>query len=140
MISRLQHKIEHLTNIKNNYYVYVKNVRDINDYMNDILSNNINKSRETNNKLKLKISRVIARYVVQNYRKESISFEKTIKIENHFITRFSTHIRQQILEKHRCFKCLKKEHRFIEDVAFCKHKSIINKKVTIIKLTTMNIA
>ena len=108
MISRLQHKIEHLTNIKNDYYVYVKSVRDINDYVNDILSNNINRSREISNKFKSKISRVIARYVVKNYRKKSMSLERTIKIENHFITRFSTHIRQQILEEHRCFKCLKK--------------------------------
>ena len=85
MISRLQHKIEHLTNIKNDYYVYVKNVQDINDYVNDILSNNINKSRETINKLKSKTFRVIAKYVVKDYRKESMSLERTIKIENHFI-------------------------------------------------------
>ena len=33
----------------------------------------------------------------------------------------------------------KKKHRFIENVASCKHKSIMSKEETIIKLTTMNI-
>ena len=107
MISRLQHKIKHLTSIKNNYYVFVKNVRDINNYVNDIFSNNVYKFRETNNKFKSK-TRIIVEYIVKNSRKKLISFEKTFKIENYSIIRFSTYIRQKIFNENRYFECLKK--------------------------------
>ena len=93
---------------KNNYYIFVKNVRDINDYMNDIFSNNINKSRETNNKFKSKNFKIIVEYVAKNYRKELIFLEKTIKIENYSIIRFSIYIRQKILNENCYFKYLKK--------------------------------
>ena len=121
----------------------MKNVRDINDYVNDIFSNNINKTRETNNKFKSKSFRTIVDYVVKNYRKKSIFFERIIKIENHSITQFLNYIRQKILNENRCFKCLKKEHRFTKDDASCKHQSIMSKEMskdeTILKLTTIDI-
>ena len=139
MISRLQHKIEHLTSIKNDYYVFVKDVRDINDYVNDIFSNNINRTRETSNKFKSKSFRTIVDYVVKNYRKKSMFFEKIIKIENHLIIRFSIYIRQKIFNENCCFKCLKKEHRFTKNDASCKHQLIISKDETILKLTTIDI-
>lgn len=138
MTSRLQHKIEHLASIKNDYYVFVEGVRDINDYVDDISSDNVNRSREANNGSKSK-ARTIVGYVVKGYRKESISLERTTKIEGHSITRFSTYIRQKILNEGRCFKCLEKEHRSTEDDAPCKHQSIVGKDEAILKLAAIDI-
>ena len=46
---------------------------------------------------------------------------------SNFLFRFSKHIRDKIKKKKRCFKCLKKNHKFNDDDVSCKNKKSIDK-------------
>ena len=56
-----------------------------------------------------------------------------------FLIRFPKHIRDKMKKKKRCFKCLKKDHRFNDDDAFCKNKKSIDKDDMIATLAQIEI-
>ena len=53
--------------------------------------------------------------------------------------RFSNHVVNKIKIEKRCFKCLKKRHKFTNKNAFCKNQKSVNKNNAIIVLTKINI-
>ena len=75
-------------------------------------------------------------YAIENYKKTK---SQTTKIDDHFIIRFSNHIKALILKKKRYFKCLKFDYRFIQNDVFCKHEIFVKSKQAMIMLHYIDI-
>ena len=88
IFAKLQYKITNLIDIKNNYYAFIKSVRNINNWVKNISLDNVNKIK---NKFKLKISRDIVEYIFKIYRKK-IFLDIITKIASYLITRFLAYI------------------------------------------------
>ena len=66
---------------------------------------------------------------------------RSVKRASYFISliRFPKHIRDKIKKEKRCFKCLKKDHKFNDDDASCKNKKSIDKNDMIATLAQIEI-
>ena len=64
-------------------------------------------------------------FVAQEQRYKSRSAKRVFY--SIFLIKFSEHIRDKMKKKRRCFKCLKKNHKFNDDDVFCKNKKSIDK-------------
>ena len=64
-------------------------------------------------------------FVAQKQRYKSKSTKRVFYFI--FLFKFSKHIRDRMKKKKRCFKCLKKNHKFNDDDVFCKNKKSIDK-------------
>ena len=139
IIERMRYKmnLEHITMWKN--FVQEcrntwQNIQDMNVYKTarSNISSNISKTIINNRERRRSRNRVTT---ASKERTDS----RISKKHTHNSYRFFNHVVNKIRAEKRCFKCLKKRHRFIDKNVSCKNQKFVDKDDAIVALTKIEI-